>query len=147
AKREVAEALADKFLFHTYGANPVSTAVGRAVLRVIKTEGLQQNARLVGGKLKAGLQSLMEKYEVIGDVRGKGLMLAIELVKDRQSKEPDPDTTAAVFEATRPCGIVVSKSGPYRSVLRMVPPLCLSVADVDVVVEAMDQCFASVCYK
>ena len=142
ARREIAEPMADKFLFHTYGANPVSAAVGRAVLQVMQKEQLQANAKKVGARLKAGLETLKDKYDVIGDVRGKGLMLAIELVKDRQSKEPDPETTARVFEATRPYGIVVSKSGPYRSVLRMVPPLCLSEEDVDVVVNAMDQCFA-----
>ena len=143
AKREVAECMAEKFLFHTYGANPVATAVGRAVLKIIEAEGLQENARQVGAALKAGLQDLQQKYQVIGDVRGRGLMMAIELVKDRASKAPDPETTARVFEETRHQGLVVSKSGPHRSVLRMVPPLCLAMEDVETVVAGLDASFAA----
>jgi len=143
AKREVAACMAEKFLFHTYGANPVATAVGRAVLRVIAAEGLQDNARRVGAALKAGLLGLQQKHDAIGDVRGKGLMLAIELVKDRASKEPDPETTARVFEETRRQGLVVSKSGRHRSLLRMVPPLCLAMEDVADVVAGLDASFAA----
>lgn len=69
-------------------------------------------------------------------------MLAIEMVRDRKSKEPDPDTTAAVFEACRDSGLILSKSGPTRSTLRMVPPLCLSLADVDQVAEGLDRAFS-----
>lgn len=143
ARREVAEPMADKFLFHTYGANPTACAVGRAVLKIFREEQLQENARVVGAALKERLLQLQEKYEVIGDVRGRGLMLAIELVKNRETKEPDPESTAKVFEATRAQRIVPSKSGPYRSVLRMVPPLCLSMEDVDTVADGFDRCFAS----
>lgn len=142
AKREVCDALEGKFLFHTYGCNPVSCAAGRAVLQVLREEKLQENAGQVGGALLAALQDLQQKYPVIGDVRGRGLMLAIELVKDRATREPDPETTTEVFEASRRHGLVLSKSGPHRSVLRMVPPLCLSMQDVDQVATTMDQCFA-----
>ena len=141
ARREVAEPMADKFLFHTYGANPTACAVGRAVLRVMKNEKLQENAKQVGEALKERLKELQNKYEAIGDVRGRGLMLAIELVKDRRTKEPNPELTAKVFEETRWQGLVPSKSGPYRSVLRLVPPLCLSMEDVDVVADGFDECF------
>lgn len=142
AKREVAECTADKFLFHTYGANPVACAAGRAVLKVIREEGLQENARVVGGALKARLTSLMDRFELIGDVRGEGLMLAIELVKDRETKEPAPEEALAVFEATRQYGLVASRSGPYRNVIRMCPPLCLSVNDVDDVMDRFVQSFS-----
>lgn len=144
AKREVAEPMADKFLFHTYGANPVATAAGRAVLKAHRDDGLQENAKTVGAALKSRLQDLQQKYEVIGDVRGMGLMLAIEMVKDRSTKEPDPDTTAAVFEETRKAGLIASKSGPHRSVIRMCPPLCLSMDDVDQVADGFDRSFAAV---
>ena len=144
ARREVAEPMADKFLFHTYGANPTSCAAGRAVLRAMRDQKLQENARIVGAELKAKLGELQKKHEAIGDVRGQGLMLAIELVKDRATKEPDPETTARLFEETRWQGIVPSKSGPHRSILRMVPPLCLSIEDVDRVVEGFELCFAKV---
>lgn len=145
ARRHIAESMADKFLFHTYGANPVACAAGRAVLRIIRNEKLQANARHVGTALKERLVQLQNRYPVIGDVRGKGLMLAIELVKDRHTKEPDPATTAKVFEETRRQGIVVSKSGPHRSILRMVPPLCLSLDDVEPVADAMERSFALAC--
>ena len=141
-RREVAEVMADKFYFHTYGCNPVSCSAGRAVLRVMEDEKLQSNARDVGASLLGVLRDLQQKYEIIGDVRGRGLMLAIELVTDRKTKTPAPRETARVFEASRVHGLVLSKSGPHRSVLRMVPPLCLSQTDVPVVAEAMDASFA-----
>jgi len=84
AKREVADAMEGKFIFHTYGANPAACAAGRAVLRIIKNENLIQNAKNVGAKLQEGLTALKEKYQIIGDVRGRGFMQAIELVKDRE---------------------------------------------------------------
>jgi len=141
AQRHVADAMAGKYSFHTYGASPVACAAGRAVLRVIDEEGLQQNAARVGAKLKAALTKLHQKHEIIGEVRGRGLMLAIELVKDRKSKAPATEITADIFEKTREHGIVVSKSGAHRNMLRMVPPLCLTEADVDVVEDALARCF------
>ena len=142
AQRHVAEALADKFYFNTYGANPVACAAGRAVLQVIDEEGLQANAKVVGAALRAALDRLAEKYEIIGEVRGRGLMQAIELVSDRASRTPATVETAAIFERTREAGIVVSKSGSNRNILRMVPPLCLSLADIPVVEAALEDCFA-----
>lgn len=141
ARRDVAELMAKKFLFHTYGANPIACAAGRAVLRVIRDENLIENARTVGAEIKSRLQALMQRHEVIGDVRGRGFMMAVELVKDRKTKEPAPEITAEVFERTRQNGLVLSKSGNYRNVLRMVPPLCLSMADVDPVFEAFEKSF------
>ncbi len=141
ARREIAEPMEEKIVFHTYGSNPMSCAAGRAVLQVIESEGLQENARTVGAKLLQGLHDLQQKHPVIGDVRGRGLMTAIELVRDRGTKEPGTEETAAVFEQTRREGLVVSKSGPSRSVLRMVPPLCLQMEDVDHVIDALDRSF------
>ena len=141
AQRHVADAMAGKFSFHTYGASPVSCAAGRAVLQVIDEEGLQQNARRVGARLKQVLSKLHQKHEIVGDVRGRGLMLAIELVKDRKSKAPATEITADIFEKTREHGLVISKSGANRNMLRMVPPMCLSDGDVDAVAEALEKCF------
>jgi alanine-glyoxylate transaminase/(R)-3-amino-2-methylpropionate-pyruvate transaminase len=141
ARRAVAEAMADKFYFNTYGANPVSCAAGRAVLKVIEEEKLQDNARQVGAALLEVLSTLHQKYEIVGDVRGRGLMMAIELVRDRKTKEPATEETAAIFEMTREKGLILSKSGTYRNVLRMVPPLCISMDDVGLVADAMDRTF------
>ncbi len=97
----------------------------------------------MGGALLARLKDLKQKHPAIGDVRGRGLMLAIEMVKDRKTKEPDRDTTAAVFEACRDAGLILSKSGPFQSTLRMVPPMCLSMQDVDNVADGLDAAFTS----
>jgi len=139
ARRDVAESLAKKFFFNTYGANPVSCAAGRAVLRVIDKEKLQSNALKVGARMKAVLERLHQKHEIIGDVRGHGLMLALELVTDRKSKTPATKETAEIFEKTRENGLVVSKSGTDRNILRMVPPMCIQEADVDVMEDALER--------
>ncbi len=143
ARKDVAAPMAEKFMFHTYGANPTNCAAGRAVLQVIAEDKVQQNARDVGAALLAQLRDLAQRHSAIGDVRGRGLMLAIEMVKDRTTKEPDRDTTAAVFEACRDAGLILSKSGPHQSVLRMVPPMCLSMEDVETVAEGLDAAFTA----
>ncbi len=144
AKRGIAEALADKFYFNTYGANPVACAAGRAVLRVIAAEGLQQNAARVGAELLSVAQDVQQRYDAIGDVRGRGLMVAMELVKDRKTREPATDVTAEIFEASRENGLIMSKSGAYKNVLRIVPPLCINHDDVGRFADAIDRSFQSV---
>ncbi len=139
--KKIAVPMAEKFMFHTYGANPTSCAAARAVLDVLQQDKIQQNAKKVGGVLYDKLLDLKERHRSIGDVRGRGLMLAIEMVKDRKTKEPDPEVTAAVFENCRDSGLILSKSGPYQSVLRMVPPMCLSAEDVDKVADGLNHAF------
>jgi alanine-glyoxylate transaminase/(R)-3-amino-2-methylpropionate-pyruvate transaminase len=141
AQKHVAAPMAEKFMFHTYGANPTSCAAGRAVLQVLREDRVQDNARTVGAALLARLQDLKQRHPKIGDVRGRGLMLAFEMVKDRKTKEPDPETTAKVFEACRESRLILSKSGPYQSCLRMVPPMCLTMEDVETVAEGLDRAF------
>ena len=143
AKKEIAAPMAEKFMFHTYGANPTSCAAGRAVLQVIREDKVMENAKTVGAALLARLHELKDKHAAIGDVRGRGLMLAIEMVKDRKTKEPDAATTAAVFEHCRSQRLILSKSGPFQSSLRMVPPMCLSLEDVDRVADGLDRAFSS----
>lgn len=142
AQRHVAEKLAGKYSFHTYGASPMACAAGRAVLQVIDEEKLQENSRRVGVKLRQVFERLHQKYEVVGAVRGRGLMMAIELVTDRKSKIPATGITADIFEKTRENGLVVSKSGANRNILRMVPPMCIQESDVAMVEDALDRCFA-----
>ncbi len=138
-RREIAEALAQRLHFNTFGGNPVSLAAGLATLDVIEEEGLMENARIVGEQLKAGLTRLMDRHALIGDVRGMGLMLGIELVRDRQTKEPAPAETAQVLEDAREMGLLLGKGGLFGNVLRMLPPLCISTADADFVLEVLDQ--------
>ncbi len=142
-KKEIAAPMAERFMFHTYGANPTSCAAARAVLQILKEDKVQENARTVGAALLERLKDLQARHGVIGDVRGRGLMLAIEMVKDRTTKEPDRETTSAVFENCRDSGLILSKSGPTQSCLRMVPPMCLTLADVDQVADGLDRAFTA----
>jgi alanine-glyoxylate transaminase/(R)-3-amino-2-methylpropionate-pyruvate transaminase len=141
AQRAVADSLGGKFFFNTYGASPMACAAGRAVLQVIDTERLQDNARVVGAALRDVLQQLYARHPIIGEVRGRGLMQAIELVTDRRSKAPATQETAEIFERTRRHGLIVSKSGAHRNILRMVPPMCLQLADIEAVAQALERSF------
>jgi alanine-glyoxylate transaminase/(R)-3-amino-2-methylpropionate-pyruvate transaminase len=143
-RREIAEALAQRLHFNTFGGNPVSAAAGLAVLDVIEEEHLQENARVVGARLKAGLQDLMPRHAIVGDVRGLGLMLGVELVRDRATKEPAGRETLDVLERLRELGVLVGKGGLAGNVLRIKPPLCLTPEDADFAVEALDHALASV---
>jgi alanine-glyoxylate transaminase / (R)-3-amino-2-methylpropionate-pyruvate transaminase len=137
-RREIADALAQRLHFNTFGGNPVSAAAGLAVLDVIEEEHLQENARVVGARLKAGLQGLTSRHAIIGDVRGLGLMLGVELVRDRATKEPAGPETLDVLERLRDLGVLVGKGGLAGNVLRIKPPLCLTADDADFAVEALD---------
>jgi len=141
AQRDVAEALDGKYFFNTYGASPMCCAAGRAVLKVIDDQKLQDNSFRVGKALQEVLERLQGKYEIIGDVRGRGLMQAIELVTDRVKKTPATEETAIIFERTREFGLVMSKSGSNRNILRMVPPMCLSLDDIPLITEALERSF------
>lgn len=146
ARREIAEVMAEKFYFHTYGANPVACSAGRAVLKILDEYDLIDNAKRVGSALYEVLKKMKAKYEIIGDVRGSGLMLAIEMVKDRQTKEPASEEMARLFELTRQNGLIASKSGAYRNVLRICPPLCIQMNDVDYFEHAINKSFEQLSY-
>ena len=139
---EIAKTISQKIHFNTYGGNPVSSAIGRAVLRVIDAEKLQQNSLETGKLLIEGFLKLQAKYPVIGDVRGKGLMLGMELVKDRKTLEPAKEETAKVFERCKDLGLLLGKGGLYGNVFRIKPPMNISKADVKFALEVMDQAFS-----
>jgi 4-aminobutyrate aminotransferase-like enzyme len=124
--------------FNTFGGNPVSCAVGLAVLDVLEGDGLQEHARVVGEHLAAGLRGLMQRHATIGDVRGRGLLLAIELVRDRATLEPAPRHAAYVVERMRARGILLSTEGPLHTVIKMKPPLVFSLADADRLIAEYD---------
>ncbi len=143
-RREIAEAFTKRLHFNTYGGNPVSMAAALAVLDVIDEEGLQENARVVGGALKEGLEALMARHPIIGDVRGMGLMLGVELVRDRTTKEPANTETAEVLEAAKEMGVLIGKGGLYGNVLRIKPPMCITRDDVAFALDVLDRAFARV---
>ena len=138
-RMDVARALTQRVHFNTYGGNPVSAAAGLAVLDAIDADGLQENSRVVGGRLKAGLQRLQRAHPLVGDVRGMGLMLGVELVRDRATKEPARQETLDVLEAMREAGALIGKGGLDGNVLRVKPPMCITAADVDFALDVLDQ--------
>jgi len=115
----------------TFGGSPISMAASMATLGVIEEEKLLFNAQMMGQALREGLEGLKERFPGIGDVRGMGLMQAIELVKDRTTKEPDPQGTARLLEATRKRGLLVGKGGTYGNALRIAPPMIVTRGEVD----------------
>ena len=140
---QIAQALATRIHFNTFGGNPVVCAQGRAVLEVIEREKLQQNSLEVGARLKAGFIKLAEKHSLIGDVRGLGLMLGVELVEDRKTKEPAKEETARVWEACKDMGLLLGKGGLWGNTLRIKPPMCITQADADFLLEVLDAALAS----
>lgn len=141
-RKEIAETMRQKLHVNTFGGNPVSTAAALAVLEVIDEDGLQENARQVGGYFKRNLVELQHKHAIIGDVRGMGLMLGIELVKDRGTKQPARDETQQLHEALRECHVLVGKGGLFGNVIRIKPPLCITREDVDYAMQALDHCLS-----
>lgn len=135
---EIAQAFTQKSHFNTFGGNPVSCAAGKAVLEVIDQDGILENCQTVGRYLFDRLSELQHQHQAIGDVRGAGLMIGVELVKDRQTKEPDRELTSKVHELSKDLGLLIGKGGLYRNVLRIKPPLCISKADVDFIVQVLD---------
>lgn len=133
---QIASGLTGALYFNTYGGNPLSCAVGQEVLDVIEDEQLQKNALNLGHKLLSGLKELREEFEVIGDVRGKGLMIGVEMVESKESKQPlSPQKFLTIFEAMKDLGLLVGKGGPHGSVFRLKPPMCITADDVDFVLD------------
>jgi len=124
--------------FSTFGGNPVACAAGLAVLDVMAEERLQERALRVGGHFVAGLKRLAERYPIIGDVRGSGLFLGLELVRDRRTLEPAGAEAAYVVDRLRELGVLAGTDGPFHNVIKLRPPLCFSEADADLVVAALD---------
>jgi 4-aminobutyrate aminotransferase len=131
ARSDLADKMAGLAGISTFGGSPVSMAAATATLSVIEEEKLLHNAQLMGKALRDGLDGLKERHLGIGDVRGMGLMQAIELVKDRGTKEPDPQGALRLMEETRKRGLIIGRGGTYGNVLRIAPPLVVKKTDVD----------------
>lgn len=129
--------------FSTFGGNPVSCAASLATIRVIEENDLPRKARELGGYFHERLVELKDKYQAIGDVRGMGLMQAIECVKDRSTKEPDAKMVAGVFEETRKRGVLIGKGGLYGNIIRLGPPLVATKSHIDELINALDVAFAA----
>lgn len=141
---EIAEPMAQRCYFNTFAGNPISMIQALTTLEIIDEENLQENCRLVGGHLKERLLELKETHPMIGDVRGKGLMLGIELVDDRKTKAPATKGTAQVLELTRDRGLLLGKGGYHGNVLRITPPMCITTDDADFIADCLDEVFGIV---
>ena len=120
---------------------------GLATLEVIDRENIQENARVVGGHLKDRLLDLQQRQPLIGEVRGMGLMLGVELVRDRQTKEPASSETADVLERCKERGLLIGKGGLFGNVLRIKPPMCLTKDDADFLVDCLDESLTAIARK
>ena len=137
--RAIAEAFANGMeFFSTFGGNPVSCAVGKAVLEVIEEESLQSRAATLGRRFLDGLRDLQTRHEVIGDVRGRGLFLGIEMVRDRNTREPAAEAANAVVQSMKRNGVLLSTDGPLHNVIKIKPPLVLNENDVDMALRLLD---------
>jgi 4-aminobutyrate aminotransferase len=141
ARADIADAFKG-LTISTFGGNPVVTAAGNAVLDFIEQQNLRSNTQVVGDYLKAKLEGLQEKHAIIGDVRGMGLLLGVELVRDRKTKEPANTETNALLGRCRKERVLVGKGGLYGNVVRISPPMNISKSDVDEFVARFDRALA-----
>jgi alanine-glyoxylate transaminase / (R)-3-amino-2-methylpropionate-pyruvate transaminase len=140
---EIAKALTRRTHFNTFGGNPISMTQGLATLEVIERENIQENARIVGEHLKQRLLELQERQPLIGEVRGLGLMLGVELVKDRQTKEPASAEAAELLERCKERGLLIGKGGLFGNVIRIKPPMCLTREDAEFLVDCLDEALSA----
>jgi alanine-glyoxylate transaminase/(R)-3-amino-2-methylpropionate-pyruvate transaminase len=136
---EIAAVLKNRLHFNTFGGNPVSVTQGLATLEVIDRDNIQHNALQVGTHLKNRLLELQERQPLIGEVRGMGLMLGVELVRDRKTKEPADTEAAEVLELCKERGLLVGKGGLFGNTLRIKPPMCLTKNDADFLADCLDE--------
>src|SRR5271169_3135969 len=138
--------VADKWVgltISTFGGNPVSSAAALATIDAIDHRGLLENAEVQGNRLRARLEQMKEKYPIVGDVRGMGLMQAMELVEDRVTKAPAKNAIARLFEETRERGLLIGKGGLYGNTVRITPALNVSAAEIDRACDVLDKSLAA----
>ena len=140
---EIAKAMTNRVHFNTFGGNPISMTQGLATLEVIDREKIQENALVVGAHLKNRLVELQQRQPLIGEVRGLGLMLGVELVRNRATKEPANTEAAELLERCKDRGLLIGKGGLYGNVLRIKPPMCLTKDDADFLVDCLDECLTA----
>jgi 4-aminobutyrate aminotransferase len=128
----------------TFGGNPIATTAALANLNYIATNNLRDNARTVGAYLKERLLELAERHPVIGDVRGMGLMVAIELVHNRRTKEPASDVAMRLMDAAKERGLIIGKGGLHANVIRICPPLIVTCDDVDTAAGILDSALTAI---
>ena len=140
---QIAAVMTQRVHFNTFGGNPVVSSIGTAVLEVIEQEKTQENCLKLGDYLRAGLNRLKAKYSIVGDVRGRGLLLGIEFVKDRTTKQPGREECAQVVENARELGLLLGKGGLWGQTIRCAPPMNITQADADFILAVLDEAIAA----
>jgi alanine-glyoxylate transaminase/(R)-3-amino-2-methylpropionate-pyruvate transaminase len=141
---EIGAVMKNRIHFNTFGGNPISMTQGLATLEVIDQENIQQNAKEVGTHLKNRLLELEQRHRLIGEVRGMGLMLGVELVRDRKTKEPATTDAADVLELSKDRGLIIGKGGLFGNTLRIKPPMCITKDDADFMADCLDEVLAEI---
>uniref|UniRef100_A0A6Q2YX81 Alanine--glyoxylate aminotransferase 2, mitochondrial n=1 Tax=Esox lucius TaxID=8010 RepID=A0A6Q2YX81_ESOLU len=137
---EIAASFGRGVHFNTFGGNPVACAIASSVLDTMKEDGTQQISHEMGTYLLMGLSKIRDKYEIIGDVRGKGLQIGVEMVKDKASREPlPPAAMSEIFEDTKDMGVLIGKGGVYGQTFRIKPPMCITKDDADFFLAVFNQ--------
>jgi len=137
---EIAATMGKALHFNTFGGNPMACAVGIAVLDAIKEDKCQETSLDVGTHLLTKLVDLVNKYQIVGDVRGKGLMIGIEMVEDKDTKTPlNGATMMDLWELTKDAGVLIGKGGYYGNVFRLKPPMCITKEDADFTAEVFEE--------
>ncbi len=144
-RKDIAEStLKAGLTISTFGGNPVSCAASLGVMEVLENEATPDRTAILGKQLRDGLDRLQEKYAIIGEVRGKGLMQGLELVKDRQSKEPAPKAASQLMDAAKQQGLLIGKGGLYGNAMRIAPALTATADDIEMALNLLDKAFAAI---
>ena len=139
-RKEIADTLGQALYFNTFGGNPMACSVASAVIDVIDEEKLQENSDKVGTHFLKELAKLRDEFEIVGDVRGKGLMIGVELVENKKTRKPLPvEKVGAIFETMKNMGVLIGKGGLHGNVFRIKPPMCITKEDVDFAVSVMKE--------
>ena len=142
-KSEDAQSLEGKMYFNTFGGDPMQTAQARVTMDIIAEEKLIDNAHEMGARIVDGLKEMMKHHTIIGDIRGRGLLLGMELVKDRKTKEFASAEAARFMDLCKDRGVLLGKGGLRGNVIRIAPPLTINAEQVDQLLEVMDQSLAA----
>ena len=143
-KSEDAKSLEGKMYFNTFGGDPMQTAQAKVTMDVIAEEKLSENAMAMGVRLMDGFRQLMNSHDIIGDVRGRGLLMGLELVKDRHSKAYATEETARLMDICKDHGVLIGKGGLFGNVVRIAPPMTINADQADHLLAVIDQALAEV---
>lgn len=146
-KPEIAESLSGKLYFNTFGGDPYQSLQALKTMEIIEEENLIQNAKTIGKYLMEKLNELKKKYEIIGDIRGRGLLIGIELVKDKKSKEYATKECGEIMELAKEKGLLIGKGGLFGNVLRLAPALSVNKKQADLLIKVLDESFCELSKK